>query len=680
MHKREETMNSNELNSNELKTNELKSNESKTNESTPKDNGLILHLFEPEQASKYKNAFNKGEVSEVVLHGNLYQFIKKLLHVLEWDYQRLWKDSKPVTKLTFKISLGSEVTSVANLFAYCEYLQEVPFFDTSRVTDFTRMFCGCSSLEKIPNYDFSHAKWMDCLFQCCAKLKVAPIINAHMADSLAACFYDCPSLESVPVLEMPNVTSTYSMFLNCGSLKTLPLLECPKLDCTDEMFQGCVSLTSVHFSPAISPSSVKNMFNWCESLYEFPEIHLEKLVDTVLFNRFDLCDHSGLLNNYPYKETLVLHSHYNRRKKYWNYIKDYILRNDFDRIIINEYSAGYGEDIKKAIPIFAGLKELVSLDCDIVIGPKITDCSEFFKGCSNLRYIKSLTIQGVLHNTNSMFKGCKSLESVPYIDLSMVRDSGDMFAGCTLLKKNRFKNNPNNSVDNSGNFENFGDLGNFEKVGNSGNLEISDVKRLHVENRDNAVDTDNTVSTDNVVHANNVRPYNIMPLDENNNQVNTLQNMLEPAVYTVRRCESSDTYFMHHLIRRILKNDLEEIKIAYNLLLGGAQTSPFAEYKSLKVLNFKISFTKNVTCCCRLFSGMKELTYVKEVDTSGIKKFMHMFKDCVSLEEAPEIDTSNAEIMDRMFYGCKNLKYIPMLNMANVRSMKEIFKGCNNLE
>lgn len=70
---------------------------------------------------------------------------------------------------------------------------------------------------------------------------------------------------------------------------------------------------------------------------------------------------------------------------------------------------------------------------------------------------------------------------------------------------------------------------------------------------------------------------------------------------------------------------------------------------------------------------------VKNINTSNVTNFSHMFDGCSYLTTIPLIDTSNQANLSYMFYNCGNLITIPELDTSNVTSMSSMFQACANL-
>jgi hypothetical protein len=73
--------------------------------------------------------------------------------------------------------------SVGNMFFFCEKLEEVPYFDTSKIGDFGGMLCQCRSITEVPAYDTSNAICMDNMFQELYEITSLPVFDCHNLDT-----------------------------------------------------------------------------------------------------------------------------------------------------------------------------------------------------------------------------------------------------------------------------------------------------------------------------------------------------------------------------------------------------------------------------------------------------------------------------------------------------------------
>ena len=81
---------------------------------------------------------------------------------------------------------------------------------------------------------------------------------------------------------------------------------------------------------------------------------------------------------------------------------------------------------------------------------------------------------------------------------------------------------------------------------------------------------------------------------------------------------------------------------------------------------------------------LKNVTFVKSVDTKNVTSMHSMFYGCSSLAslDLSSFDTSNVTEMISMFSGCSSLKELNLssFNTDNVTDMNYMFNGCSSLE
>jgi len=84
----------------------------------------------------------------------------------------------------------------------------------------------------------------------------------------------------------------------------------------------------------------------------------------------------------------------------------------------------------------------------------------------------------------------------------------------------------------------------------------------------------------------------------------------------------------------------------------------------------------------QMFSFCTDLTKAvfTNCNTSNNTSCYQMFRDCLVLEEAPELDTSSVTNMREMFFRCLKIKKVPLYNTANVTTMQNMFYTCTLLQ
>ena len=151
----------------------------------------------------------------------------------------------------------SQVTSMAQMFRYCEVLNNLDLrsFDTSNVTDMQCMFCYCFKLSNLNISNFNTAK----------------VTNmSHM-------FHNCPA-ESIDVsgFDTHNVTDMSIMFAGCYNLKTLDLKNFNTEKVTDMswMFLSCEQTNEMDVT-SFNTSNVESMYGMFAQCYQLKELNLK---------------------------------------------------------------------------------------------------------------------------------------------------------------------------------------------------------------------------------------------------------------------------------------------------------------------------------------------------------------------------------------------------------------------
>lgn len=108
-----------------------------------------------------------------------------LINLFKWFYG----------KKTPKLNV-SNVISTRFMCAYCDNLEEIELFDTSKVTDMSSMFIYCSSLITIPQFDTSNVTNMDSMFSSCSSLITVPQLNGTNLTNVRIMLNSCTKLQN----------------------------------------------------------------------------------------------------------------------------------------------------------------------------------------------------------------------------------------------------------------------------------------------------------------------------------------------------------------------------------------------------------------------------------------------------------------------------------------------------
>ena len=136
----------------------------------------------------------------------------------DWKYVYNWVGMFQHCKSLKRIHNFPQIQAhhtIYNMFYNCQYLEEVPYFDTSNVSDFRCIFKFCGKLTTIPQYDLSNATSTSYMFEGCHTLQSIPMLECGKLINAEYMFLSCPSLVDVGGLK--NIKCNIS-FINCSKL------------------------------------------------------------------------------------------------------------------------------------------------------------------------------------------------------------------------------------------------------------------------------------------------------------------------------------------------------------------------------------------------------------------------------------------------------------------------------
>ena len=132
----------------------------------------------------------------------------------------------------------TDLTSTANMFAYCSKLVSVPLFDTSNVTNMSSMFYNCSKLISVPLFDTSNVTNMNSMFKSCIKLTSVPQIDVRNVTNVTSMFAGSTAssvLRSLPDFNFINLknfggSSSYSWLYDLHlCLESIGVIDCDSI-------------------------------------------------------------------------------------------------------------------------------------------------------------------------------------------------------------------------------------------------------------------------------------------------------------------------------------------------------------------------------------------------------------------------------------------------------------------
>lgn len=172
---------------------------------------------------------NKQESEEYTDIKSLRSYIKKNIYVI-----------KVVELLDCKglDSLYDESTK-KGLFENCPNLVEVKdVVGTLNILNMKKMFANCEDLKKVLYFDTSNVKNMNCMFSVCESLESVPLFDTPNVEDMGYMFYYCSSLKNVPCFDTPKVEDVSYMFAYCWSLESVPLFDTSNVKDMNCMFEG----------------------------------------------------------------------------------------------------------------------------------------------------------------------------------------------------------------------------------------------------------------------------------------------------------------------------------------------------------------------------------------------------------------------------------------------------------
>ncbi|MBP5503145.1 MAG: BspA family leucine-rich repeat surface protein [Bacteroidales bacterium] len=326
----------------------------------------------------------------------------------QWDYQYKNADyAEHIIRVEFDNSMKSKAPYGINLwFQELKNLEEVTglgYISTSNISTLQNMFNGCKKLRKVEfktgNYSF----------------------NTANIDDMFGMFYECESLRALDLSEFNTgkVTRMQNMFAYCSSLETILV----------------GSGWSVSQITEQNGSGSRDMFFGCSSLYGAIRYN-SSYTDKTYANTTN-----GYLISAPSSTTAYAH-YKNGTLSFFN-DKFYNKNTNCYTLNTGDNDPGWishAEDVTKVVfdPSFDNIHP--------------TSCYKWFSGCKSLT-----TIDGInyLHlttdtkNTAYMFHNCESLTKLQLSgSVYKVTDFSDMFSGCSNLKtldlpsRPSYSNNP----------------------------------------------------------------------------------------------------------------------------------------------------------------------------------------------------------------------------------------------
>ena len=596
----------------------------------------------------------------------------------------------------YESNSGSGDKNVVNIISV-----DLSNFNSSLINDFNSMFQGCSSLKGVnfTNFDTSSVTNMKSMFEGCSSLEYLDLSGFNTS----------------------NVKDMSFMFCGCKSLKYLD-----------------ISNFYIHYQ-----ADVQMIFNSLDSLYFINIFNIQngelldnefKKINEKINDEFYACQKkdfisedkaTNICNNYIkacFGENVIYENGFNKSEK--GEINEY--RSNF----LGAFSE-YGSLLLSQINL-----EIEASSCMIItLNSSVESLAHFFDTNFDKNAEKIISIDfssfnsSSLTDINSLFKGCKSLETVIFTNFntSLVTNMSEMFSGCTQLKE----------IDLS-----FLDTSSLIDLHNMfygcSNLEVIDLYGLHFDKIITAhnmfKDNDNMKYIDLLKLENSYLNFTLSDLNKKDNlticqrediiiNTNAKYNCCYFDVNT-SKCESAQyviAFFDKNTISyengfnlnnddfrnyisfivvgynrkklnkeeqfEILPNDKIEIHFSYDV--DSLENLFYDKYdenvKYIHTIDFSPFNSSSLTNISHLFDGCSNLTSldISYLDTSLVSDMSHSFsgfKSLISLN-LTNFTTSNVKDMTEMFYNSTSLQYLDISNfdLSNCEEYKNIFLNLDNI-
>ena len=266
---------------------------------------------------------------------------------------------------------------------------------------------GLTAVKGLDLLDMSGVWSAACMFEGCKSLASADLSSFASATVVNTwgMFDGCSALSAVDVspLGLQNSEQLACMFRNCSSLESVDLSSAPTIrsSSTEEMFANCTSLKTVTFANGVDTSAVtwmKSTFSGCTSLTS-----IENLAS---FNTSNVTSMATMFYNCGALTSLDISS--------------------FDTSKVTDMNQ-----------MFAQCTSLQTIDVSNLNTDSVTNMYSMFYNCQSVTDI-DLSNAHKLAYTSGMFYNCAALQSITFansIDTSNLTNMGDMFSGCSSLKR-----------------------------------------------------------------------------------------------------------------------------------------------------------------------------------------------------------------------------------------------------
>jgi hypothetical protein len=552
-------------------------------------------------------------------------------------------DEKTVTEIPFDIELVG-TGSAQNMFYFYESLTHAPVMDTSNVTDMRSMFGGCNSLVYVPDMNTSNVTHMAYMFYGCESLTDGNVrligryqyVDTHEMIKYSRLtrepFYDPdpdPGPGDGPGDGVVQITlgsgleardqlraALSARGLGYQTVTEIPFeIELVGSGSVQDMFTDCSALTT---APEMDTSQVTNMsymFDRCAALTLVPDMHTSNVTNMtgMFYGCSSLTDQNvRLVGRHPNVVTtsMIIGSGLTRLPFY-----------DSARVRITLGTGTQARDQLRAALTDRGLDYSTVTEIPFEIALVGTGSTQsMFKGCSALTSVPAMATSQVT-NMRGMFEDCSALKSVPAMATSQVTNMSYMFADCVSLKTVP-------AMDTS-------------KVTNMNSMFENCESLTYVPAMDTSKATGmiGTFSYCSSLTDGNVRLLGLHP------QVDTSYMLIGSGL----------TREPFHLeVVRISKatGNSTSARDAFRAALSNRGWN----YQTIARLPFEIELIGSGNSVFDLFAYCSALKSVPSISLPGVTTTRGMFHHCTSLTSVGDLQTSNVSNTMYMFWECSSLR------------------------
>lgn len=542
------------------------------------------------------------------------------------------------------------------------------------------MFEGCRALESIDLSAFSVAPIVNTygMFDYCESLKTIDLSSLNLSNSeqYALLFRSCSSLESIDLSHVNTIKSSgmEAMFADCTSLKTVTFangVDTSAVTWMKSLFSGCTSLTSIENLASFNTSNVTSMGTMFYNCRALTSLNLST------FDTSKVTDMNQMFAQCISLQTVDV-SNFNTDSVTDMYSMFYNCQSVTDIDLSNAHKLAYTPGMFYNCAALQSITFANSIDTS-----NVTNMGDMFSGCSSLKRI-DLSNFDTSNVTNiwNLFANCSSLEyiDISSFDLSNVTAHGNPFVNTTALKTLKTpKVNPLDTMVLAKEMLNTSTFTNTTKLPVTTGYSV-----MLISEGDYYLDTGNDTTT----------LFGVIPRDKILSVTFTYdRDFNETEIYPGSDALPVDVgndpetgYYMYKIPDGDMYNVYVVSKNFAKFIVNGEIYSVFYKNTNMTTISgLGLLDTSRTYSLGRMFLGCSALTNfdIENLSTKGITAFNYMFSSCTSLTslDLSNFDTSSGINFDSMFNKCTSLSSlnISSFNTSNAKHMQHMFEDNNNL-